>query len=405
MVKDYFFLALGNLKHRGLRSWLTMLGIFIGIAAVVSLISLGQGLQEAITGQFNVLDPDKLLIENIGTGFGPPGSTSIKKLTGHDLDVIKSIDGVEFAIPRLIRTVKVEFNKISQFKNVGSIPKNKEEIEIVYDVFNAELEEGRLLEEIDKGKVILGNNFISEDKFNKGIRVGTKLKIQEKEFEVIGVLKKSGSFIINDVILMPEEDLKEILKIEDEIDLIAVQVEDEKRIEEVAQAIERKLRNDRNQKIGEEDFSVQTPLQAIGTINTVLNIINLVVIGISAVSLLIGGIGIANTMYTSVLERTKEIGVMKAIGARNMDILSIFLVESALLGLSGGIIGAIIGIGLAFLVSGVAGNFLGGIEFKVIFSLPLMSATITFSLLIGVLSGIFPALQASKLNPTEALRK
>ena len=405
MVKDYFFLALGNLKHRGLRSWLTMLGIFIGIAAVVSLISLGQGLQEAITGQFNILDPDKLLIGNIGTGFGPPGSTSIKKLTGHDLDVIKGIDGVEFAIPRLIRTVKVEFNKISQFKNVGSIPKNKEEIEIVYDVFNAEIEEGRLLEEIDRRKVVLGNNFISEDEFSKRVRVGTKLKIQEREFEVIGILKKSGSFIINDAILMPEEDLKEILKIEDEIDLIAVQVEDEKRIEEVARAIERKLRNDRNQKIGEEDFSVQTPLQAIGTINTILNIINLVVIGIATVSLLIGGIGIANTMYASVLERTKEIGVMKAIGARNRDILSIFLVESALLGLTGGIIGAIIGIGLAFLVSGVAGNALGGIEFRVIFSWPLTLSAIAFSLLIGMLSGILPALQASKLNPVEALRK
>ena len=330
MIKDYFSLAFGNLKHRGLRSWLTMLGIFIGIASVVSLISLGQGLQEAITGQFQTLDPDKLLIENIGTGFGPPGSTSVKKLTEHDLDIVKSIEGVEFAIPRLIRVVKVEFNKIVQFKNVGSIPENKEETEIIYDVFNAEIEEGRLLEETDKRKVVLGNNFISEDEFDKKIGTGTELRIQEEEFEVIGILKRSGNFIINDAILMPESDLEEILEIKAEIDLIAIQVENEERLEKIAEDIERKLRKDRNQKIGEEDFSVQTPLQAIGTVNTVLNIINLVVIGIAAVSLLIGGIGIANTMYTSVLERTKEIGIMKAIGAKNKDILSIFLIESAL---------------------------------------------------------------------------
>jgi len=131
----------------------------------------------------------------------------------------------------------------------------------------------------------------------------------------------------------------------------------------------------------------------------------LVVAGIAALSLLIGGIGIANTMYTSVLERTREIGIMKAVGARNQDVLAIFLIESALLGLVGGIIGAAIGLGLAFGVAGLASSALGGIDFKITFSVPLLLAAITFSLLIGVLSGIVPAIQASRLNPVEALRK
>ena len=111
MIKDYFSLALKNLKHRGLRSWLTMLGIFIGIAAVVALISLGQGLQQAVTGQFSTLSIDKLIIQNSGTGFGPPGSTAIRKLTSHDLDLIKNIQGVKLATGRLIRMVKIEYNK------------------------------------------------------------------------------------------------------------------------------------------------------------------------------------------------------------------------------------------------------------------------------------------------------
>ncbi|MCH7567804.1 MAG: ABC transporter permease [Nanoarchaeota archaeon] len=404
MLKDYFFLAIGNLRHRGLRSWLTMLGIFIGIAAVVSLISLGQGLQEAITGQFSTLDPDKLIIENAGTGFGPPGSTSVKKLTEHDLNLIKSISGVEFAIPRLIRSVKVDLDDEREFIFTTSIPDGKKQIEIIEDALNLEIGEGRFLELEDRGKIVVGIH-LKEDHFNGKLKAGKDIKIQGRNFEVIGILKKSSNFIVNNVILMPEDDLKEILEIEDEIDIIVVQVEDKDKTEEVAQDIERKLRKDRKQKLGEEDFSVQTPLQAIGTINNILNIINLVVIGIAALSLLVGGIGIANAMYTSTLERTKDIGIMKSVGAKNSDILFIFLIESSLLGLVGGIIGAILGLGLAFLVSSIVGSFLGGISLEVRLSFPLLVLAISFSLLIGITSGILPALQASKLNPVDALRQ
>ena len=405
MIFDYVFLAFNNVRKRGLRSWLTMLGIFLGIAAVVSLISLGNGLQEAITGQFAALDADKLIIENTGTGFGPPGSTAVRKLTEHDLDLIKDVSGVEFAIVRLIRATRIEFNDISRFTIAGSIPSEQDEIDIIYDSFNAEIESGRLLDEIDRGKVVLGNYFLDKNIFGKEVRVGSNINIQGKDFEVAGIMKKSGFIFLNDVIFMSEDDLKNILDIEDEIDAIVVQVENEDEIEKAAEDIERRLRRDRNQKIGEEDFSVQTPLQSVEAVNTVLSVISLIVAGIAAISLLIGGIGIANTMYTSVLERTKEIGVMKSIGARNKDILFIFLIESGLLGLTGGIVGAFIGLGLAFLVSNLAGNFLGGIGLLVSVNYPLLIAAISFSLFVGVLSGVLPAIQASRLNPVEALRK
>jgi|SRR3989344_1445473 len=404
MFFDYIILALKNLKKRGIRSWLTMLGIFLGIAAVVSLISLGQGLQGAITGQFASLDPDKLVIQNAGTGFGPPGSTSVTKLNQHDLDLIKSVSGVEFAISRLIRIASVEYNKEKTFNYIGSMPADKEELTIINNALNVKPVAGRLLDLTDRGKVVLGNDFLNVNKFGKELRVGSNIIVQGKSFEVVGILEKASTFTINSVVFMPEEDMKNILKIGNEIDIIVAQVKDEKLIEETADNIKLRLRKDRKLKEGEDDFSVQTPLQSVEAINTVLNIINIVVSGIAAISLLVGGIGIANTMFTSVLERTKEIGIMKSIGARNRDILSIFITESALLGLVGGIIGAIIGLGMAFLAASAASAGLG-IDFRVTLSIPLLLGSLGFSLFIGMVSGIIPAYQASRLNPVEALRQ
>ena len=148
---------------------------------------------------------------------------------------------------------------------------------------------------------------------------------------------------------------------------------------------------------------MESPIQTLNSVNTILGIINLIVVGIAAISLLVGGIGIANTMYTSVLERTKEIGVMKAIGAQNKDILSIFLIEAGLLGLVGGIVGAVIGLLGAIGLSTLANNALGGELFAVSISYPLLASAIGFSFFVGILSGIIPALQASKLNIVDAI--
>ncbi len=405
MIKDYFFLALENLKHRGLRSWLTMLGIFIGIAAVVSLISLGQGLQEAITGQFSALSVDKLIVQNAETGFGPPGTFAVKKLNEHDLEVIKSVSGVQFVIPRLIRMAKVEYGKSIYFGYLGSIPKTQEEVDVVYESVNVKPESGKLLKADDFDKVILGHEYSKQTMFDKEVRVGSILKIQGKSFEVVGIMKESSTFQLNMVILMTEEDMKSLLNIGDETDMIVVQVDDKDKINEIAQEIERKLRKDRNEKVGEEDFNVQTPVKALGAVNTILNIINIIVSGIAAISLIVGGVGIMNTMYTSVLERTREIGVMKAVGAQNKSILSIFLIESGLLGLTGGVVGAVIGLSLAFAVSAAANSAFGTTILSVQLSWPLLIASISFSLFIGLLSGVLPAIQASKLKPVDALRK
>jgi putative ABC transport system permease protein len=405
MLSDYILLAFKNVRKRGIRSWLTMLGVFIGIAAVVSLISLGQGLETAITGQFGTLSVDTLTVQGASTGFAPPGSTAVTPMTEHDLKIIESVPGIKIAIPRFLRVSKVEFNKVVSFGYIVNVPEKKDQLEEVYNTLNLGTVQGRMLQLGDRGKIVVGNDFIKNDVYGKPIKVGSILTLNGQNFEVVGILERSSSFTFNGVILMMESDMKDLFNVEDEIDFIAVKVANKNDVAKVASEIERKIRKDRGQKVGEEDFQVQTPLQSLQTVTSILNVINIVVTGIALIALLVGGIGIMNTMFTSVLERTKEIGVMKAIGAKNKDILTVFLTESAMLGLVGGIVGAIMGLSLAFAVSQIANAALGNAIFVINPSIPLLVGSVMFSLLIGVISGLVPAFQASKLNPVDALRK
>jgi len=337
VIQDYILLAFENLKHRGLRSWLTLLGVFIGIAAVVSLISLGQGLQDAVTGQFETLDADKLTIQNAGTGFGPPGSTVVEKLTEDDLELVESVPGVDITIARLVRVVSVEYNDVQKFSYVASVTEDNEEIEIVKDALNAEIEQGRFLQKGDSGEVVVGQDFTGDD-FGKPVELGTRLILQGETFEVVGIVEQTSSFITNGAILMMEGDMKDLLEIEDEIDLI------------------------------------------------------------------VGGIGIANTMYTAILERTKEIGTMKAVGARNSDILLIFVIESGFIGLVGGIIGVLVGFGISKGIEWIAVKQLSTTLLQVSTPFSLFIGCLIFAFLAGVISGAIPAYQASRTSPVEALR-
>ena len=154
MFLDYFALAVNNLRRRGIRSWLTMLGIFIGIAAVIALVSLGQGLHDAITGQFSSLSADRLIVTSAETGFGPPGSTAVRKLTDHDTSLIESVSGVKSVIPRLIRTANVAFNDIALYKFTASVPDDQDKVQIVYDTFSMQIAHGRLLTAKDREDLV-----------------------------------------------------------------------------------------------------------------------------------------------------------------------------------------------------------------------------------------------------------
>ena len=191
MNKDYFKFAVDNLKHRKLRSWLTMIGIFIGIASVVALIGLGEGLRTAINAQFGFLGTDILSVTASG-GFGPPGTGVVDPLTDKELEEIEKVKGVDNAAGRLLESIKIVFNKQARFSYAASIP-DGEDREVIEHVQNMAVDRGRLLQDGDKGAIVLGYSFFEDkDIFGKSIDVGSKVEIQDKEFKVIGILEKKG---------------------------------------------------------------------------------------------------------------------------------------------------------------------------------------------------------------------
>ena len=303
MIKDYFLLAYRNIIKRGLRSWLTMIGIFIGIAAVVALIGLGEGLRGAITAQFGILGTDVLSIRASGIDFaGPPGTAVINPLKDDLVDKIENVQGVESAFNRFIDSAIVEFNEIRDTGFIGSVP-TEEDRKPFEEMLNLEVEDGRLLRDGDSKRVVLGNNFKDEDnRFRKSVIVGDRILINKEIFEVVGILKRKGSFILDGAVFMNEDVLLDKVRTNDEeVNIIAVKVRDENEIERVKENIEKLMRKERDVDRGEEDFIVESPQAALKSLDSTLFAVQMFVVIIAIISLLVGGIGIMNTMYTSVV--------------------------------------------------------------------------------------------------------
>ena len=404
-MNEYLTFAFRNLRRRGIRSWLTLLGVFIGIAAVVSLIMLGNGLRVAAAAQFGVSSTQVISVQAGGlNAFGPPGSGVTNPLQRDDAQAIERLPGVEFAVPRNIETVKVDFNDLQIIGNALSLPQG-EERNFVYEILELEMEEGDFMDKTESGKILLGNNFLDKDKsgFERAVETGDKLEIDGKTFKVKGVFKKKGSFIFDSMILIDDDELNDLIGYGDDVDIIGVKVKDRDSIEIVKEDIEELMRDRRDVKRGEEDFEVSTPQAALETIDQVLLGVQIFVVLIALISIAVGSIGIVNTMTTSVLERRKEIGIMKAIGAKNKDIFLQFFFEAGLLGLIGGIIGIIFGLALGFLGLNAINNFIGStvkpeIDFFLIFF------SLLGSFIIGSIAGVVPAMKAARQNPVEALR-
>ena len=398
-MKDYLFLAFNNLKRRKLRSWLTMIGIFIGIASVVALISLGQGLQASIEQQFAALGTDKITITPKGTFGGLPSS---KPLTEKDLKIVESVSGVDIATAYLLDSLDAEYK--SQNKNVIIYGIDPDKYPKLFSQTYT-IEFGRDFKAGDKTRVVLGYNAANKD-FEKNISVGNKITILGETFEVIGILKKIGSPTDDSAIIMPIESLRDLTGEKDKVSGIFAKIKTGEDVNKVAADIEKELKKERGEKLSEkpQTFDVQTSEQLLNTFGDILDVVQAVLVGIAAISLLVGGIGIMNTMYTAVIERTKEIGTMKAVGAKNSDILFIFLFESGLLGLVGGAIGIGIGIGLGKIAEYFAASALGTDLFHAVFPWYLIAGALAFSFFIGTISGVLPAMQAAKLKPADALR-
>lgn len=402
-MKDYFSLAFNNLRRRKLRSWLTMIGIFIGIAAVVALISLGQGLQNAITQQFEQLGSDKIIIQTAGIAGAPGSATSASLiLTDKDMKVIENVRGVEWVIGYLMKQDIVKNKDETEVGFVIGI--NPKDIKLMAEVQAYKILDGRDLQEGDINKALIGYNHAYKDLWNKPLKIGSTIEISGQEFKVVGIIDKVGNPYDDGSVYVPKETLKNLLNTGDEESQILAKTANGFVPADVADTIKRKLRQSRGEKEGQETFSVQTSEQLLQSFTNIFGVVQAVLVGIAAISLLVGGIGIMNTMYTAVIERTKEIGTMKAVGARNSDILLIFLFESGLLGLVGGIIGVMIGIGLGKGAQYIATQALGTNLLQADTGLWLIWGALAFSFIVGAASGILPAMQAANLKPAQALR-
>jgi len=403
-MKDYWKLAIINLRHRGIRSWLTLLGIFIGITAVVSLISLGAGLKLAVDAQFGISATEIITVQAGGvTGFGAPGSGVVDKLTLDDVDAIQKLSSVEIAIPRIISSSKMEFRNRVEIGMAASVPDGKKR-KLVYEIMDIEAVTGRLLKDGDTNKVVLGYNFWTDDKiYGKVIVPGNKVLIMDKKFEVVGITKKSGSFILDNIIMMNEDQLRNLMNYSNDVDLIAVRIKDKDLMERAAKDIEKLMRDRRNVDVGKEDFEVSTPEAMLETVSSIIGGIQIFIVIIASISILVGALGIINTMTTSVLERRKEIGIMKAVGAKNSQIFAQFFIESGLLGLVGGVAGVIVGVAIGYFGTLGIGNFIGT-EISPSIDFSLIIAVLIGSFVVGSVSGLIPAMNAAKQNPVEALR-
>ncbi len=403
MIVDSFLLSVKNLRHRGLRSWLTLLGIFIGVTAVVALISLGNSLQVAVGSQFGVGQTELITIQAGGVSFGPPGSGAVIPLDIDDFRAIEKLSGVERIAGRYLAAGKLEYNDKVVFGYIASVP-DGDNRDFIYDQLEKGALKGRLLKDGESGKVFLGYNFyVDKVGLDKVVIPGKNVLINDESFEVIGILEKKGSFMFDNAVYMNDQDVDDLYDYGDEFDAIIVQLKDNDDMDNMKLEIEKALRKSRGVKEGEEDFDVSTPEAMLSTVNGILGGVQAFIIIVALISVFIGALGIVNTMTTSVLERKKEIGIMKSIGARNEHIFMQFFIESGLLGLLGGLVGVIFGTLIG--VFGTLGiNSWLGADLGINISFGLIFFSLLGSFLIGAVAGIVPAMNASKENPVEALR-
>ncbi len=396
-----FSLALDSISHRKMRSFLTMLGIFIGVASVVALIALGQGLSDSINGEFQKIGVDKLTVTPGGSAMSAMYASS--KLTERDFAAVKRVNGVETAGYMMTQSMLVQHGDKKIFAIVSGISTSADEAGPVEEFMGIEIEQGRSLNSNDKYKALVGSRLATENIFGHELKLNDVVVINNTEFRVVGVLKKVGNPTVDSAFIIPGDAAKEVMG-SSEYSRFVLKLSSGIVPGDLRDDVEKALRQSRGVTKKNQDFQVSTSEQLLQSFNTIFGVVQAIIIGIAAISLLVGAVGIMNTMYTAVLERTKEIGIMKAVGAKNSEILVLFLIESGLLGLVGGVIGVILGFLMGKVAEYIANQMLGTSLLKLYFPPELIFGALLFSFVIGALSGMVPARQASHLRPVDALR-
>jgi putative ABC transport system permease protein len=391
--------AFRSLLSNKLRSGLTILGIVIGITAVIAMLSIGEGAKRQLVQSIESLGSNMLTvfpgIIQPGRGIVSAGRGTAQSLKMKDVEVIKKIEGVKAVSPEISR----------RFQIVSSSGKNTNSLVLgvtpdYLTVRNAKIQSGKFFKENDLNRVVVLGPTVAEDLFGEEDPIGKTIKINKVNFKVIGVLEPKGSagFINPDeVVLVPLLVMQKILTGSEYLSQIAVQAESSDLIESLKEEITQVLLKEHKVSPDNPDFSVIASQEFLNAFNSLINTMTIFLASIAAISLVVGGIGIMNMMLTSVTERTKEIGLRKAIGAKKKEILMQFLIESVILTLIGGIFGIILGSLISIGVSKFA-NITSQVSLYSIF------LSLTFSSLVGIIFGYWPAKKAAELDPIVALR-
>ncbi|HLB61006.1 MAG TPA: ABC transporter permease [Patescibacteria group bacterium] len=388
------------LRRNVLRTSLTMLGIIIGITAVILIYSIGQGAVRFITDELSSFGTDYFQIN--------PGSSQVstfagsEALTFDDLDAIRndsSLTNINYVAPIAMASETITANGEEDELLIYGITHE------ILDILKPEVIEGEFItedQEISSERVAVLGADVAEKFFGEDTAiVGETIKINNRTFRVTGVVESSsvlaGGFINNSLYIPIDVVINQIIG-EERLQEIDISVHDSNTINQTIADVEALLRDRHNlDEDDENDFQIQSAKDILSTVETITSLLTAMIVAISGISLIVGGVGVMNIMLVSVTERTREIGLLKSIGAKEKDILTQFLVESMVMTLAGGVIGIILGVAGAFFVS---------LAFKIPFvvSVPAIVIAAGVSILVGIVFGLYPARRAARLSPIDALR-
>ena len=400
MYKESFLMAWASLIANKLRSLLTMLGIIIGVAAVIALVSIGNGVKQDIEDSISSLGSNLLVV--LPGAPRTPGARSsqgsMKSLKISDYEAIAKLEGVKAASPMTNGSYVVIYQNKNWTTSVEGVNSNFQ------DVNNWTMTSGRFFSDKNVqnrervavvGQTVVKNLFADEDP------VGKEIRVKNIPFRVIGVLKSKGNGTMgndqDDTVLIPYTTSMERVEGIDYLRRVYVVAKDDESIDRLQADIENLLRVRHNIKdTNLDDFNIQNMKSIMETVAQTTGTFTLFLGAVAAISLVVGGIGIMNIMLVSVTERTREIGVRKALGATYSVIVTQFLIEAVVISLMGGFIGIAFGIGASKVIGMVSGM-------STIVSVPTIIMSFAFSMAIGLIFGIYPARKAAKLNPIDAL--
>lgn len=400
MYKESFLMAWASLVANKLRSLLTMLGIIIGVAAVIALVSIGNGVKQDIENSISSLGSNLLVVlpGALRTPGARPSQGSMKSLKISDYEAIAKLEGVKAASPMTNGSYVVIYQNKNWTTSVAGVNSNFQ------DVNNWTMTSGRFFSDKNVqnrervavvGQTVVKNLFADEDP------VGKEIRVKNIPFRVIGVLKSKGNGTMgndqDDTVLIPYTTSMERVEGIDYLRRVYVVAKDDEGIDRLQADIENLLRVRHNIKdTNLDDFNIQNMKSIMETVAQTTGTFTLFLGAVAAISLVVGGIGIMNIMLVSVTERTREIGVRKALGATYSVIVTQFLIEAVVISLMGGFIGIAFGIGASKVIGMVSGM-------STVVSVPTIIMSFAFSMAIGLIFGIYPARKAAKLNPIDAL--